>query len=224
MYSKFYRIREVYPSRIVKICVNHGGRMVTDNKHGFYWGGAKQIVPAINLFNCTNDELLDYVKSKMTQYSDIESLFFRVPGRPEHFGTMYSFKPLSDNIQISCLYSEENIDENIDLYIVHAEYPTIEEKECYWFERRWSQWKCLSSHNLAKDDRFEFQNWWEEAKEVDETNIFYSETFDNDSDDVKSIDGFDRDSNNDVSDRDEGGNGKSDNDNEQYDDNGNLSD
>ena len=198
--------------------------MVTDNKHGFYWGGAKQIVPAINLFKSTKDELLDYIKSNMTQYSDIESLFYRVPGKPEHFGTMYSFKPLSDNSQISELYSEENNGENVDLYIVHAEYPTIEEKEYYWFERWWSQWKCLSGHNQAKDDQFVFQNWWEETDEVDETNIFYNETSDNDSDDVKSIDGFDRDSDNDVSDRDGGVNGNSDNDNDPYDDNGNFSD
>ena len=97
MYSKFYRICEVYPSHIVKICVNHSERMVIHNKHGFYWGGAKQIFPPINLFNCTKGELLDYVKSKMTQYSDIDSLFYRVPSKPKHFRTTYSFKPLSDN-------------------------------------------------------------------------------------------------------------------------------
>ena len=45
--------------------------MVTDNKHGFYWGGTKQIVPAINLFKSTKGELLDYIKSNMTQYSYI---------------------------------------------------------------------------------------------------------------------------------------------------------
>ena len=82
----------------------------------------------------------------------------------------------------------------------------------------------MSGHNQAKDDQFVFQNWWEETDEVDETNIFYNATFDNDTDDVKSIDGFDRDSNNDVSDRDGGVNGNSDNDNDPYDDNGNFSD
>lgn len=59
--------------------------MVTDKKHGFYWGGTKQIVHALDLSKCTKDELLEYVEAKMIQYLEIESLFYRVPGKPENF-------------------------------------------------------------------------------------------------------------------------------------------
>ncbi|GJX49337.1 retrotransposon protein, putative, ty1-copia subclass [Tanacetum coccineum] len=45
--------------------------------------------------NCGKDDLLEYVKINMGQYFDIESLFYRVPGKPENFASDCSFKTLS---------------------------------------------------------------------------------------------------------------------------------
>ncbi|GJS59478.1 nicotianamine synthase, S-adenosyl-L-methionine-dependent methyltransferase [Tanacetum coccineum] len=39
----------------------------------------------LDLSSCGKDDLLEYVKVNMGQYSDIESLFYRVPGKPENF-------------------------------------------------------------------------------------------------------------------------------------------
>ncbi|GJX29229.1 reverse transcriptase domain, reverse transcriptase zinc-binding domain protein [Tanacetum coccineum] len=57
-----------------------------------------------DLSSCGKDDLLEYVKVTMGQYSDIESLFYRVPGKPENFALDCSFKTLSKDTP--CLINE----------------------------------------------------------------------------------------------------------------------
>ncbi|GJS75659.1 hypothetical protein Tco_0725540 [Tanacetum coccineum] len=68
-------------------------------------GGAKLIVPTIDLSSCSKDDLLKYVKGNMVQYSYIESLFYRVPGKPENFASDCSFKTLSEDTLVFELFS-----------------------------------------------------------------------------------------------------------------------
>lgn len=75
----------------------------------------------------------------------------------------------------------------VDVYIVHSDYPTLEE-EYYWLKRRRFQWRCSTGHNQARNDGYVLKNWWEEVYEVD--NI-YNDSFGNVTDDAKSLYGFD---------------------------------
>ncbi|GJT23552.1 hypothetical protein Tco_0893489 [Tanacetum coccineum] len=49
--------------------------------------------------------------------------------------------------------------------------------------------ECQTNHNQAGNDMYVFKDWWED---VDEVRDVYDES-ENDSEDVKSLDGFDRD-------------------------------
>ncbi|GKE40314.1 hypothetical protein Tco_1463719 [Tanacetum coccineum] len=65
--------------------------------------------------------------------------------------------------------------------------------------------ECQTNHNQAGNDMYVFKDWWED---VDEVHDVYDES-ENDSEDVKSLDGFDRDFDVKVSYRDDDRNGNS---------------